>query len=120
MEITPFKGVKPEWWGFYNDIKHDITTSLSKANLRNVRDALAGAFLLNVIFEPAAYRLAEYGLVKYKYSRVGHLEKALTFYRGKCRQFKGLIEPDYAFDCLIETPLFIYEYEYERSEKTVS
>ena len=108
----------PFWWDIYNHTKHDLHEYFEKVTLKQTRDALAGAFLLNVIFEPATYRLAEYGLVKYKYSRVGHVEKALTFYRGKCMKFKGVIEPDYAFDCIIETPLFIYEYEYERNEKT--
>ncbi len=113
-EITPFKGNKPEWWDSYNDIKHDITTNLTKANLRNVRDALAGAFLLNVIFEPATYRLFKYGLVKQKYQTDGY-EKIPTFVRGMSREpkyeaFSGCIN-----EYLIETPLFIYEYEYEKS-----
>src|SRR4030042_747471 len=64
IPITPFKETKPEWWDFYNDIKHDITPSFSKANLKNVRDALAGAFLLNVVFESSINRLEKHGIVK--------------------------------------------------------
>jgi hypothetical protein len=122
--ITPFEeyrkeiGKVPYWWTAYNKVKHHFTENFKeKANLKTVRDALAGAFLINVIFEPATIRLAEYGLVKFKFSRYGHCEKQLTFSRGSCSQFKGLIEPDYAFDCLIETPIFMYEYKYERNEK---
>ena len=49
ITLTPFSSNKPEWWDFYNDLKHDVSINLKKANLKNVRDALAGAFLLNII-----------------------------------------------------------------------
>ena len=120
IPITPFEGDKPEWWDFYNDIKHDITPSFSKANLKNVRDALAGAFLLNVIFEPSISRLDKHGIVKDKYPMKGH-RKEHIFSRGK---FIGNnvthLNPDYSDVCLIETPIFIYEYVYEKPKESVS
>jgi hypothetical protein len=47
----------PDWWIDYNSIKHQFTFNFSKATLKTARDALAGAFLLNVIHIPAAVRL---------------------------------------------------------------
>jgi hypothetical protein len=47
--------------GFYNDVKHDISNNLSRATLNAVRDALAGAFLLNAVHIPSALRLYDYG-----------------------------------------------------------
>jgi hypothetical protein len=44
--------------------------NFKKANLENVRDALAGAFLLNVVHKPAILRLYEYGVAKSKYREV--------------------------------------------------
>ena len=114
IPITPFKETKPEWWDFYNDIKHDITPSFSKANLKNVRDALAGAFLLNVIFESSINRLEKHGIVKDKYQLVGH-KKERIFSRGKFMDIQHTHVPD-SYDCLIETPLFIYEYVYEKGK----
>ena len=94
IKIKPYAPVNqrsqvPFWWDIYNHSKHDIHEYFEKATLKQTRDALAGAFLLNVIFEPAIIRLAEYGLVKFKFSRYDHCEKQLTFSRGKCSQFKG-------------------------------
>ena len=119
IPITPFEGDKPEWWDFYNDIKHDITPSFSKANLKNVRDALAGAFLLNVIFEPSISRLDKHGIVKDKYQLVGH-KKEHIFSRGKFTEIKFTHVLDNSDDCLIETPIFIYEYVYEKQKEPVS
>ncbi len=121
-EVLPFKeyrkdlGKVPYWWTAYNHVKHNFSEDFKQANLKTVRDALAGAFLLNVIYEPAADRLAKYGLVKDKYPSVGY-GKERNFFRGRCRQSNYTVVPDYhAFDCLIETPLFIYTFDYE-SEK---
>jgi hypothetical protein len=115
IPITPFKETKPEWWDFYNNIKHDFTPSFSKANLKNVRDALAGAFLLNVIFEPSIDRLEKYGIVKDKYSMKGH-KKERIFSKGKFIDTEVTHVTDDADNCLIETPLFIYEYAYEKGK----
>lgn len=72
----------PNWWQTYNDVKHKFSYSFTKANLRQVRDALAGAFLLNVVHEPAIYRLNDFSLIKPKhgiqrYSKTD-LDKLLT------------------------------------------
>jgi hypothetical protein len=56
--------VTPNWWRIYNRVKHRFSENFEKANLQNARDALAGAFLLNVIHTPAYIRLIEYNLVK--------------------------------------------------------
>ena len=118
IPITPFKETKPEWWDFYNNIKHDIAPSFSKANLKNVRDALAGAFLLNVIFEPSLNRLEKHGIVKDKYPLKGH-KKEHIFSRGKFTEIKFThTDLGHSDDCLIETPLFIYEYVYEKGKTT--
>lgn len=54
----------PSWWQAYNRVKHHFSKNFQKANLQNTRDALAGAFLLNIIHIPAYIRLIEYRLVK--------------------------------------------------------
>lgn len=68
-DVIPFsrdegENCVPEWWKFYNDLKHDVGLNIKKANLKNARDALAGAFLLNVIHVPAALRLFKYHILK--------------------------------------------------------
>lgn len=121
-EVTiPFKeyrkelGKVPYWWTTYNHVKHKFAENFKQANLKAVKDALAGAFLLNVVYEPATVRLAKYGLVKLKYYSVDHCGEKLTFLRGNCKNYKGLVEPERAFDCIVETPLFVYEYKFEWS-----
>ena len=111
ISITPFNCQKPQWWDFYNDLKHDISVNLTKANLENVRDALAGAFLLNVIHEPAALRLYDYNILKPNYPQ-GETFWAPTYdsFRGKQRKNRPTHEPiEDAFT--IETSLFSFDYE---------
>ena len=111
IQITPFKDVKPEWWDFYNEVKHDISNNLSKATLNAVRDALAGAFLLNVIHRPSRKRLFKYGLIRQKYDSGIFLDPVLTIFDGETinqvQDHKVTTENPF----IIETPLFIYDYE---------
>jgi hypothetical protein len=110
IPITPFNCEKPEWWNFYNDLKHDIAFNLKKANLETVRDALAGAFLLNVIHEPAALRLFDYGLLKPKYPFSTFVETLYDTFRGR-NQYpeRPSYEPiEDAFT--IETSIFFFDY----------
>jgi len=38
----------PDWWGPYNEVKHDRINNLKKANLKNVVNALAGLYVLEM------------------------------------------------------------------------
>ncbi len=111
IPITPFNCEKPEWWTFYNDLKHDISSNIKKANLETVRDALAGAFLLNVIHEPAALRLFKYGLLKPNYPLSSFVEIISDTFRGQSwyrkRPKYGPVEDAF----IIETSLFSFDYE---------
>lgn len=68
MKLVPFEEFKhnksPEWWKIYNKLKHDLSIHLRKANLTNTLRALAGAFVLNVVHNPSALRLVNYGIMK--------------------------------------------------------
>lgn len=116
--VTPFASWSskrtPEWWKTYNDLKHDVSSNIEKANLLNTLDALAGAFLLNVIHIPAAIRMYKYGIIEpsvpqafrdiaigpaYRFSLAP--EKKLKNYYEKHRRFLGIVE----------TPLFLYNHE---------
>jgi hypothetical protein len=115
-EISPFKeyrkelGKVPYWWTKYNGIKHQFSVNFKEANLKTVRDALAGAFLLNVIHDPAADRLARYKLLTPKYAPRG-FQLIYDKFRGKS------MHPIYVSDLssvdpfFIETSLFKYDYE---------
>jgi hypothetical protein len=112
ISITPFNCEHPEWWNSYNDLKHDLAVNLKKANLETVRDALAGAFLLNVIHEPAALRLFDFGLLKPNYAQ------GTTFFEPIFDTFRGRKPQDRPPDCkpvedafTIETSLFSFDYE---------
>lgn len=108
-EVEPFKHTPsgnnvPEWFTFYNKLKHDVSLNIKKANLRNTRDALAGAFLLNAIHIPSVLRLAEFGLVRSKLTgeRLGSMDR---------KAFEDNLARGRGFWAFIETPSFIYDYE---------
>ena len=98
----------PEWWEIYNGLKHDVSLNIEKANLKNTRDALAGAFLLNVIHEPAFRRLFEFGILKLEsYGGIGTIARESWVSPEYLEQDirKGISTPYF-----VETPLFIYKY----------
>lgn len=90
----------PIWWRAYNKVKHEFSENFEKATLRNVRDALAGAFLLNVRHTPGALRLYDYDLVEFS---TAFLDR---------RDFLELLNHEERFKvpCFIQTPLFRYDY----------
>jgi hypothetical protein len=90
----------PEWWQAYNAIKHDFSRNFIKANLRQVRDALAGAFLLNVVHEPAIGRLNNFGLIKPKNGAPNYSKNDLD----------NLLTNSNPW-ATIETPIFFYDYD---------
>jgi hypothetical protein len=75
-EVVPFKPYNPktntpEWWEIYNGLKHDVSLNIEKANLKNTRDALASAFLLNVVHTPSALRLYKHDVLQLKLPPLG-------------------------------------------------
>ena len=101
--ITPFKprsarAQSPKWWKTHNDVKHDVGVNIKEASLQTVRDALAGAFLLNVIHIPGAIRLRKYGVLKEK-SEIPDW------------QFEERIKRHEKVRAEVTTPLFIYDFD---------
>lgn len=104
----------PFWWDVYNHTKHDLHEYFENVTLRQTRDALAGAFLLNVIHEPASIRLFEHGLLKPIYPQGESFTEPLYDTFRDRKPFKDRPpNPDFkpikdAFT--IETPLFSFNY----------
>ncbi len=114
--LYPFKTFKqksPEWWNFYNEVKHEFSVNFAKANFKNVRDALAGAFLINVVNKPAILRLYEYGVAKKKYHEV-IVEYKINEYdlvKPNMEIMNKILKDTIYPPLLIETPLFIFDFE---------
>ena len=112
-DVIPFKPYNPrtnapEWWEIYNGLKHDVSLNIEKANLKNTRDALAGAFLLNVIHEPSFRRLFESGVLKLESKGgIGTIARESWVNPSILEQDikKGISTPYF-----LETSLFIYKY----------
>ena len=108
----------PYWWNVYNNIKHHFAENFKEAKLKTVRDALAGAFILNVIHEPSALRLFKYGLLKPKYLPSVMFEEKYDTFKGHEqhpeRPSWELIEDAFT----IETSLFLYDYEKAKNLKS--
>lgn len=109
-KIMPFKAFHPktrapEWWEIYNALKHNVGINYRKATLQNVRNALAGAFLLNAIHIPSAVRLARSGIVKPCYENI-HIYNKL--YIGPVPLvIEDWLKKERGFWGFVETPLFI-------------
>jgi hypothetical protein len=110
-DITPFRprdarAKSPKWWKLYNAVKHDVGINIKEANLITVRDALAGAFLLNVIHIPGTLRLHKYGVLKkgefYEFER--------KFISPTSEMVDSWIKRKEKFEGSIATPIFIFDY----------
>jgi len=97
----------PYWWHVYNRVKHHFSENFEKANLQNTRDALAGAFLLNIIHTPAYIRLIEYRIVTPD-PPIGRF----TLGKGWQDNVMEFVKKDKRIG-LVETPLFSYKYREE-------
>ncbi len=116
-KVLPFKEYQksgkrkiPYWWTVYNKVKHEFSKSFKRAKLETVRDALAGAFLLNVIHDPAANRLVDFKMLAPKYAPRG-FEQTPDKFRGKQMQPDKCSPPDTEDPYTIETAIFLYDYE---------
>ena len=101
------KVIIPDWWHVYNNVKHHFSENFEKANLKNVRNALAGAFLLNIIHIPAYIRLMEYRVVTVQPKGVGFAVFLLSSDWKEKAIKKGLKLKRHG---VVETPLFSYDY----------
>jgi len=116
ITLTPFKDYKkkgervatPNWWRVYNKVKHEFSDNFQKATLRNTRDALAGAFLINTCHIPSAVRLCEYGILQgqtregKKYARVG------ATFEISPSQVEAFLKKNGTYPGFVETSLFIF------------
>lgn len=103
--LRPFSefrhGKSPSWWKAYNKIKHDWLTNIAEANITNTLNALASAFLLNVIHEPGLISLADAGLVRDSFSEEKSDVKLIK------RIIDGNTGPN-IFRLWVETPIFLW------------
>lgn len=112
--VTPFspfvpKINAPEWWSIYNGLKHAFSENVEKANLKNTRDALAAAFLLNVIHYSAILRLYDHSLLLFPIpaSKIRKIDGTMSIPRHKLENY---LNKKLKFDGEIETDLFLYCY----------
>ena len=114
-KITPFKPHNPktkapEWWEIYNGLKHDVSFNIQKANLRNTRDALAAAFLLNVSHKPGALRLYDYSVMKPQLRKGEELAIIASKVGAKRQDVKYMLENQGICPGFTETSLFVFNH----------
>lgn len=111
-QVSPFKPSNPrtnapEWWEIYNGLKHDVSVTFEKANLRIARDALAGAFILNVIHEPAYLKMFEQGILRRSLYGAPAIFEVKPDYKNKLIDWRRTRKKMWGF---VETPLFFYDH----------
>lgn len=97
----------PDWWRAYNSVKHRFSQNFEKANLRNARNALASAFLLNVSHKPAALRLYDYNIMKPQLRKGSRIEMKVGVTR---KDVVYMLENQGICPGYTETPLFIFNH----------
>ena len=112
-DITPFKPYHPktnapEWWEIYNGLKHDVGVNIRKANLETTLNALAGAFLLNVIHIPSALILFDCGVLKVEYLTTTEVRRVMGPSKTNRKIVQGWLEKKQGYPGVVETPIFIY------------
>jgi len=109
----PFLAIRKDplrgWWSIYNGLKHDVAVALKEATLANAWDALACAFILNVIHQSAVERLYDYNMLRDDYLGKGPGQDVFAGGLAKSH-LADIAEKGTQFDLFIETPLFLYRY----------
>jgi len=67
-DISPFLNFKyaksPDWWKAINGVRHEWDRNRKKANLKNIVEAMAGLFILNILNKPSRIELATMNIIK--------------------------------------------------------
>lgn len=105
IKNTPTKG----WWGIYNGLKHDVAVTLEEATLKNTWEALACAFLLNVLHQPSIERFWEYHVLQIDNVGTGLGKSAKNSGINKAHLI-DIAEKGTSLGLFVETSLFKYEY----------
>jgi hypothetical protein len=110
-KLQPFKPHNrktnaPEWWEIYNGLKHDVSVNIRNANLKITMNALASAFLLNVIHIPGYIWLCQYGIAKPSLRGAAYFTTDAKKIKEKIEEF--VREGKNYFFGFAETPLFVY------------
>jgi hypothetical protein len=108
----------PLWWKVYNNVKHEFGLNFKEANLVNAKNALAGAFLINVVHKPAIKKLFSMRVAK-PLRRTFDVEYEIGLLEERA-SFEGLekILDDTIYPPLyVETPLFFFNYEQSEGEQ---
>jgi len=114
-EIVPFKPEKqdsrPEWWTSYNELKHDASLNIQKANTKNALCGLAGAFLLNVVHIPSAKYLFGRNVVTLTWWETKASKSRVEEYLRRGKIVRALEKGNAGEQPLMaRTSLFIYDY----------
>jgi hypothetical protein len=129
VSVTPFQHYKktgtrlttPNWWRIYNGVKHKFKKNFHKANLQNTRNALAGAFLLNVIHKPAILRFNDYGILKWPSQPLEGVDAEIyehSLIRMPREALEDMLKRNQSLWCFVETPLFVYDYDQDEEDNS--
>lgn len=114
--VIPFQKFEslesPAWWTAYNKIKHEFSRNFKRATLKTAKDALSGAFLLNVVHKPAILRLFEYGVAKPKYREVWSKKGGSTYsMRPTVEIIENILKDTIYPPLFVETTMFYFDCE---------
>ncbi len=118
--ITPFEYYiiinndkkTPYWWTVYNEVKHKFSHNFQKANLINVKNILAGAFLINVIHKPAIKKLVMLGVAKPIRQTMDVMYDSVVIDSGSIiSNIDSILEDTIYPPFFVETDLFFFIYE---------
>ena len=71
----------PEWWRQHNKVKHQRNDFYHQATLRNVLEALAALYLVNVYLEHVKLKESSQGMIQHVSDSIQHVPIQLDFYR---------------------------------------
>lgn len=76
------RGVNPDWWGAYNDVKHFRHMHFGKANFQNVANAVSGLFIAVIhchTAEKSTDSLTPRPILLSQDNEVAHLARTTTY-----------------------------------------
>jgi len=117
--IYPFKKFGndsvPDWWNSYNHVKHQWFDCIQEATLQHTIEALAGLFMLNVLYKKSRKYLLRENVIF-----CGYDEKDFGKYRFEdilTTSDVGIPKDWSNFDFTAETPLFTHVFRIDQNKQ---
>jgi hypothetical protein len=121
--IKPFEAFlrksSPDWWGAYNEVKHEFFENVRKGTLNNLIHALGGLFVLNVLHKESQRYLLRMGTIQ-----MGKFDRRMAYWPNDEQSFEHIktsyvgIPDNVTWDVWATSEIFLHRFRKDPTAKS--